>query len=112
MVENSPTNGAYCQGSGSEKTFFGGKGGRDLDHELMINSSEQTSFFCNDKSGFSMVEAMQGIGKRLDSSGAVPLPQDTYSPTAPKNKDWILNSGLLDSKEPDLYDPTAYESNG
>jgi len=59
-----------------------------------------------------MVEAMQGIGRRLDSSDAAPLRQDTYSSTVPKNKDWILNSGLLDSKGPTPFDATAYESNG
>lgn len=79
----------------SGRTFFGGRTlGRDQD--LIIDPADQNSCFCNDKSGFSVVEAFQD--KRLDSSSGAPLRQETNSSSAKRNKDWILNSGLLDSQ--------------
>ena len=68
--------------SGHSAVFFGGK--VDEQELCIIDGDHQASFFCNDKSGFSMVEAMQGSKQqKLDSS-----------------KEWILNSALLDSKSP------------
>ena len=45
--------------SNCRASFFGEK--VDERELCIINSDHQTSFFCNDKSGFSMVEAMQGM---------------------------------------------------
>ena len=43
----------------SGRTFFGGKGSDERENDLIIRAGEQTSFFGNDKSDFSMVEAIQ-----------------------------------------------------
>ncbi len=44
----------------SGKSFFGGKTSSDeRENDFIIKAGEQTSFFCNDKSDFSMVEAIQ-----------------------------------------------------
>lgn len=82
-------------------SFFGAKVD---DRELyIIDSDHQASFFCNDKSGFSMVEAMQGAKQQRDSADL-----------RGTSKEWILNSELLDSQAPtqQVFDAQAYESNG
>ena len=82
----------------SGKTFFGGKASDERDNDYILRVGEQTSFFGNDKSDFSMVEAIHEANNHLDSSrGGGTHRESESSATNNRNKDWILNSELLDS---------------
>jgi len=109
---DSPADGAFCQ-LGSGKTFVGGDTDENERHETILGD-EQTSCFCGDKSGFSVVLAIQGAVQKRDESSEEAGRQDSLSSfQQQRNKDWILNSGgILEESSQPVYDATAYESNG